>query len=49
MQKKIKGSKRYFLVDVMGLLLCIVVHVANIPERAGTKLVLEKASGCGLP
>jgi transposase len=48
-EKKIKGIKRHFLVDVMGLLLCIVVHAANIQERAGGKLVLEKASGRGLP
>ena len=47
-EKKIKGVKRHFLVDVMGLLLCIVVHAANIQERAGAKLVLEKAAGRGL-
>ena len=35
--KKIKGIKRHFLVDVRGLWLCIVVHTANIPERAGTE------------
>jgi len=33
----------------MGLLLCIVAHAANIQERAGGKLVLEKASNRGLP
>jgi putative transposase len=43
-EKKIKGVKRHFLVDVMGLLLCIVVHAANIQERAGARLVLEKAA-----
>ena len=48
-EKKTKGIKRHFLVDVMGLLLCIVVHAANIQERAGAKLVLEKASNRGLP
>jgi putative transposase len=48
-EKKTKGIKRHFLVDVLGLLLCIVVHAANIQERAGAKLVLEKASGRGLP
>ena len=47
--KKTKGIKRHFLVDVMGLLLCIVVHAANIQERAGAKLVLEKASNRGFP
>ena len=43
-EKKIKGIKRHFLVDVMGLLICIVVHVAHIQERAGAKLVLQKAA-----
>jgi putative transposase len=48
-EKKIKGVKRHFLVDVMGLLICIVVHAANIQERAGAKLVLHKALRRGLP
>jgi putative transposase len=48
MRKKIKGIKRHFLVDVMGLLICIVVHAANIQERAGAKLVLQKAADKGL-
>jgi len=48
-EKKIKGIKRHFLVDVMGLLICIVVHAANIQERAGAKLVLQKAANKGLP
>jgi putative transposase len=47
-EKKIKGIKRHFLVDVLGLLLCIVVHVANIQERVGAKLVLAKAASRGL-
>ena len=47
--KKIKGIKRHFLVDAMGLLLCIVVHAANTQERAGAKLVLQKAANRGLP
>jgi len=46
--KKIKGIKRHFLVDVLGLLICVVVHAANIQERAGAKLVLHKASNRGL-
>ena len=46
--KKIKGIKRHFLVDAMGLLICIVVHAANIPERTGAKLVLQKAANKGL-
>jgi putative transposase len=48
-EKKIKGVKRHFLVDVMGLLICIVVHAANIQERAGAKLVFHKALRRGLP
>ena len=48
-EKKIKGIKRHFLVDVMGLLICIVVHAANIQEREGAKLVLHKAATKVLP
>ncbi len=40
--------KRHILFDVQGLLLCVVVHAANIQERAGAKRVLEKASNKGL-
>jgi len=48
-EKKIKGIKRHLMVDVLGLLLCIVVHAANIQERAGAKMLLAKASRKGLP
>lgn len=41
--KKIKGVKRHILVDTMGLLLIVVVHIASIQDRDGAKLVLEKA------
>ena len=41
--KKIKGRKRHILVDTMGLLLLVVVHPANIQDRDGAKLLLEKA------
>ncbi len=44
--KKIKGRKRHLLVDTMGLILTVVVHVASIQDRDGAKLVLEKARGC---
>ena len=37
------------MVDVLGLLLCIVVHAANIQERDGGKMLLAKASNKGLP
>jgi putative transposase len=43
--KKVKGSKRHLLVDALGLLLCVVVHAANIQDRDGAKLVLRKARG----
>jgi putative transposase len=43
--KKVKGRKRHILVDTMGLLLMVVVHPANIQDRDGAKLVLEKAKG----
>lgn len=40
--KKIKGRKRHLLVDMMGMVLMAVVHGANIQDRDGAKLVLEK-------
>jgi putative transposase len=43
--KKVKGTKRHLLVDTLGLLLCVVVHAANIQDREGAKLVLNKARG----
>lgn len=48
-EKKIKGVKRHLMVDMLGLLLCIVVHAANIQERAGAKMLLAKAAKKGLP
>ena len=41
--KKVKGTKRHLLVDTLGLLLCVVVHAANIQDRDGAKLVFERA------
>jgi len=41
--KKVKGRKRHILVDTMGLLLMVLVHVANIQDRDGAKLLLNKA------
>lgn len=43
--KKIKGRKRHILVDTLGLVLIVVVHVANIQDRDGARLVLDKARG----
>ena len=48
-QGKINGVKRHFMVDVLGLLICIVVHAANIQERDGGKMLLAKAANKGLP
>jgi putative transposase len=44
--KQVKGRKRHILVDTMGLLLMVLVHAANIQERDGAKLLLNKARGC---
>lgn len=41
--KKVNGRKRHILVDTIGLLLMVVVHVADIQDRDGAKLVFEKA------
>lgn len=43
--KKIKGRKRHLLVDTMGLVLMVVVHVASIQDRDGARLLLAKAKG----
>jgi putative transposase len=40
--KKVVGRKRHLLVDVLGLLLAVVVHPADIQDRDGAKLVLQK-------
>ena len=42
--KRVKGTKRHLPVDTMGLLLCLVVHAANIRDRDGAKLVFERAN-----
>jgi putative transposase len=48
--KKVKGTKRHLSVDTMGLLLCGVVHAANIQDRDGAELVFEgeKAKCAGI-
>lgn len=45
--KKVTGRKRHLLVDVMGLVLAVVVHAADIQERAGAKLLLQRAFNKG--
>lgn len=41
--KKIKGRKRHILVDTLGNLLDVVVSAANMNDRDGAKLLLNKA------
>ena len=43
--KKVKGRKRHILVDTMGLLLVVIVHAADIQDRDGVKLLLNKVKG----
>jgi transposase len=43
--KKLSGRKRHILVDTMGLVLKVVVHVANIQDREGVRLLLEPLKG----
>ena len=40
--KRVKGVKRHIVVDSLGLLMAIVVHTADIQDRDGARLVLEK-------
>ena len=37
MAKRLKGRKRHLLVATLGLLICIIVHRADIDERQGAK------------
>jgi putative transposase len=41
----VKGRKRHIVVDTMGLLLAVVVHPADIQDRDGAKLVLQRLLG----
>ena len=40
--KKVKGRKRHIAVDTVGNLLEVVVHAANIQDRDGARLLLER-------
>ena len=40
-----KGRKRHIVVDTQGLLLAVAVHPANIQDRDGAKLVLQRLLG----
>src|SRR5246127_4551681 len=43
--KKIKGKKRHLLVDTQGLLLCAIVHAADIQDRDGGMLLMSTLFG----
>ena len=40
-----KARKRHLLVDTLGLILAVVVDPANIQDRDGARLVLERVGG----
>jgi putative transposase len=40
--KKINGTKRHLVVDTLGFVLGVVVHVASLQDRDGAKLVLSR-------
>jgi putative transposase len=41
----VKGRKRHIVVDTQGWLLAVAVHPANIQDRDGAKLVLQRIVG----
>src|ERR1700709_28086 len=43
--KKVKGKKRHLLVDTQGLLLCAIVHAADIQDRDGGVLLMSTIFG----
>jgi len=43
--KKIKGKKRHLRVDTEGLLLCAIVHAADIQDRDGGVLLMATLFG----
>jgi transposase len=43
--KLVKGHKRHVLVDTLRLLLQVIVSAANMSEKAGAVLILEKIVG----
>jgi len=40
--KLVKGRKRHLLVDTLGMVLCVVVHTADIQDRDGARLLFEQ-------
>ena len=47
--QKVKGRKRHILVDTLGLLLSVAVHAADIQDRDGAGLVLDKRTRALFP
>ena len=43
--KKVNGRKRHILVDTTGLVLNVVVHIADLQDRAAVPLLLEPIKG----
>ena len=39
------GRKRHIVVDTSGLLLAVVVHPADVPDRDGVRLALGELAG----
>jgi putative transposase len=39
--KRVKGRKRHVLVDVMGLILAVCVHAADVQDRQGARQLVE--------
>lgn len=37
-----KGRKRHLLVDTLGLILVVVVHAADVQDRDGARLVIDR-------
>src|SRR3546814_19111382 len=40
--KKVTGRKRHILVDTLGLMLGLVVHAGNVPDRDGAENLLRR-------
>jgi transposase len=47
--KKITGRKRHLLVDTLGLLLSVAVHAADVQDRDGAALVLNRCTRALFP
>ena len=45
--KATKGRKRHTVVDTLGLVMCVLVTAASLPEREGGKRVLQQWSELG--